>query len=93
MLIFCYYYYGDSMRFDNIKTFFTKKDKQFLYFLTIIISSLIIIKCFKLHYAPDTYRALYLGLNVYGKYAILALGRIFSWIYFELIADLNFNTI
>lgn len=93
MLIFWYYYYGDSMRFSNIKTFFTKKDKQILYFLTVIISSLIIIKCFKLHYASDTYRALCLGLDVYGKYAILALGRIFSWIYFELIVDLNFNTI
>ncbi len=84
---------GDDMKLNNAKTFFKKKDKYVLYFLSIIISSLIVIKCFKLHYAPDTYRALYSGLDVYGKYAILALGRIFSWIYFELIAELNFNTI
>lgn len=77
----------------SIKKFFKNYSSIIFYFLSILFSVIIAFKCFGLHYAPDTYRALNTGLETYGKYAILALGRYFMWIYFKLISNFSYNTI
>lgn len=78
---------------ESVKKIFKNYSSIIFYFLSILFSVIIAFKCFSLHYAPDTYRALNTGLEIYGKYAILALGRFFMWIYFRLISSFSYNTI